>query len=326
MTRALLALVTVTVAAVAAPSAALAGDEAPGTPGTSDAAFELSWMHVERFYDDDGRSRPLEQAFGPDAKGVGLDVLLFQFGGRYVVGPGFETWVDVPLVRLARTGKLQTLLGDESLYAEALAMGDVSGGGKLEIPLDVGEMETSFGASGVLKGPTGNFERIGSRELATGGGDFGIGGELFAVARPGHAEVGAAAGVLLLLPHERDDADVDRGDARAARMWVAFSAGPRVRAGMKVLALMREADRVDGDPVETLSGGAQPGALVPESRLLSVAPFVEVSPASRTRLAISLGGPTTPWLFVPGESGWAVSGKNVLVTGAQLRVSFQAGF
>lgn len=324
MTRALLGLAAGVV--LVAPSAALAGDDAPGTPGSTEVSLELSWMHVERFYDDDGEARPLEQAFGPDAKGVGFDAALFQFGGRYVFGPGLEAWVDVPLVRLARSGKLDSLLGDESLYAEALAMGDVSGGGRLEIPLDVGEMETAFGVSGVLKGPTGNFERIGSRELATGGGDFGAGGELFAVARPGHGEVGAAAGLLLLLPHEREGVDVDRGDVRAARAWAAVSAGPRIRVGMKVLALMREADRVDGDPVKTLSGGAQPGTLVPDSRLLSIAPFVELSPASGTRLAVSVGGPTTPWLFVPGESGWAVSGKNVLVTGAQLRVSFQAGF
>lgn len=309
----------------ALPLAARADGRA-GAPGTSDGTLQFSWMHAERFYDDRGESRPLERAFGPDAKGVGLDVLMFQFGGRYVLAPGFEAWVDVPLVRLARTGTLDTLLGEESLYAEALAMGDVSAGGTLEIPLEMGESGTAFGVSAALKGPTGNFEQIGSRELATGGGDYGIGGELFALARPGHAEIGAAAGLLLLLPHRRDDVDVDRGDARVARLWASTAVGPRVRVGMKLLALMREADRAGGEPVETSSGGAQPGVLVPESRLLSVAPYVEISPAARTRLVVSLGGPTTPWLFVPGESGWALSGKNVLVTGAQVRVFVQAGF
>lgn len=312
---------------VGAPSFAHAADEdAPGRPGTSEATLEISWSHFERFYDGDGESRSLETAFGPGAKGVGLDALMFQFGGRYVVGPGFEAWVDVPLVRLARSGKIDGLLGDESLYAETIAMGDVSAGGKLEIPLDIGETSSAFGAGLGLKAPTGNFEDVDEDQIATGGGDWGVGGELFAVVRPGHLEAGAAAGLLLLLPHERDEAQVDRGDVRSARAWIAGSVHPRARVGLKLHAFMREADRVEGEPVEGLAGGAHPGVLVPESRLLSLAPYVDLSPGGDARLLVSFGGPTMPWLSVPGEAGWAIDGKNVLVTDMQLRVFFRAGF
>lgn len=300
--------------------------ESAAAPGTSEVTFELSWSHFDRFYDDDGRSVALDDAFEPGTRDVAVDALMFQFGGNYVFGPGLEAWVDVPLVRLTRTGRTEGLLEDESLYAEALAMGDVSAGARLEIPLDMGEVQSAFGVAAAVKAPTGNFENIGSREIATGGGDYGLGGELFALVRPGHAEVGGAAGLMLLLPQQRDDVDVDRGDLRTARVWVAIPLGPRARVGAKLLAMMREADRIEGAPVGALAGGAQAGSLVPPSRLLSVGPFVEVSPAEKTRLVVSVCAPTSPWLFVPGETGWALSGKNVLVTGTQVRVAFRTDF
>lgn len=296
----------------------------PPAPGTSEATFELSWSRFDRFYDDDGTPRALDDAYGPGTRDVAIDALMFQFGGRYVFGPGFDAWVDVPLVRLTRTGETEGLLDDQSRYAEAMAMGDVGAGARLEVPLDAGGVRSAFGVGAALKAPTGNHEKIGSRELATGGGDYGLGGELFAVVRPGHAEIGGAAGLMLLLPQERDGVEIDRGDARGARLWVAFPLGPRARIGATLLALVREPDRVEGEPVEVLSGGAQPGALVPASRLLSIGPSVEVSPVRRSRLVVSLCGPTSPWLFVPGQAGWALSGKNVLVSGTQLRIAFRS--
>ena len=312
---------------VLAPFAALASDdEGDGLPGTSEATLEVSWSRFERFYDGDGESRPLDAAFGPDAEGVGIDAILFQFGGRHVFGPGFEAWVDVPLVRMARSGRIDGLLADESLYAESIAMGDVSAGGELEVPLDTGEISSGFGAGAWLKAPTGNYEDIDEKQMATGGGDWGIGGELFAVVRPGRAEAGAAAGLLLLLPHERDGFEVDRGDVRTGRLWVATNVGPRIRLGLKLHALMREDDRVEGDPVAASALGTQPGGLVPSSRLLSLSPYVDVSPAEKTRLMVAIGAPTTPWLAVPGEAGWALDGKNVLVTGTQVRVFFRSAF
>jgi hypothetical protein len=162
--------------------------------------------------------------------------------------------------------------------------------------------------------------------MPTGGGDYGVGGELFVVARPSHAEIGAAAGLLLLLPHRRDGVDVDRGDARSARLWAAAPVGPRVQVGAKLLALSREADHVDGEPVDSLSGGAHPGVLVPASRLLSVEPFVAITPAPRMRIEVNAGASSMPWLFVPGETGIALGGKNVLVPAMQVSVALQAGF
>ena len=311
-------------ALLVAPGFALAQVGESADPGTTEGTFDLSWSHFDRFYGKDGAARPLDDAYPPGTKGVAIDAVMFRFGGHYVFGPGFEAWVDVPLVRLTRTGKTETLLGDDSLYAEALAMGDVSGGARLEIPLDVGDVESGFGVAAAVKAPTGNFEKIGPREIPTGGGDWGLGGELFAVVRPGHAELGAAAGLMLLLPQQRDEVEVDRGDARAARVWVAVPLGSRARVGAKLLALNREADRVEGDAVQSLAGGAQPGTLVPASRLLSFGPFVEVSPMRRSKLVLSLCGPTSPWLFVPGEAGWAISGKNVMVSGTQIHLAFRA--
>lgn len=308
------------------PGLCLAQSTEAAAPGTSEGTFELSWSHFERFYANDGEAKPLDDAFAPGTRDVTIDALMFRFGGRFVLGPGFVAWVDVPLVRLTRTGETESLLGDESLYAEAMQMGDVSGGARLEIPLDVGDLPSAFGVAGVVKAPTGTFEKIESNQIATGGGDWGLGGELFALARPGDVELGAAAGLMLLLPHERDGVEVDRGDVRSARIWIIAPLGPRARVGATLSAWMREADRVEGDAVDSLVGGAQPGALVPASRLLTVGPFVELSPVRHTRLVVSLNAPTSSWLFVPGEAGWALSGKNVMITGTQLHVAFRAKF
>lgn len=301
-------------------------DRAAGTPGTTDATLELSFSRFEEFFDERGRSRRLDDAFGDGAEGVAVDALLFQFGGRYVLGPGLEARVDVPLVRNARSGRVKTLLTEESLYAESLAVGDVTASARFEIPLDLGDTDSGFGVSGLLKAPTGIYESVGEDQLPTGGGDWGLGGELFAVVRPMRSELGAAASVLLLLPHQRDDREVDRGDARTVRVWAALPLGARGKAGIRFHALLREADRLEGEEVRDLAGGAQPGALVPESRLLSAAPYLELSPGRNATVVLSAGAPATSWLFLPAETGFPISGKNVMLTRVQARVFFLTEF
>ena len=317
------------VAAVLVCATAHASDEdrRAGAPGTTDATLELSFARFDRFYDDDGKSRPLSSAFGGDAKDVVVDTLLFQFGGRIVLGPGLEASVDVPLVRNARSGRIESLLGNESLFAESLAMGDVSASARFEIPLDVGEVESGFGVAGTLKAPTGVFEDLESDQIATGGGDWGIGGELFAVARPFRLELGASAALMLLLPHERDEVEVDRGDPRHVRAWLdAPMLSARSRIGLEVHGLVREADRAAGEEVGSLGAGGQPGALAPASRLVSLAPYVEIRPYAGARFLASAGAPATGWLFLPQETGLPLSGKNVLRSQMQLRVFFLSGF
>lgn len=312
----------------AAPVSALASQDhrAAGTPGSTDTTLELSFARFEEYFDERGRSRPLREGFGDGAKGVAIDVLLFQFGGRYVLGPGLEARVNVPLVRSARSGRIETILAEESLYAESMSIGDVTASARFEIPLDIGEVESGFGVAGMLKAPTGIHESVADDQMPTGGGDWGIGGELFAVVRPMRAELGAAASVLLLLPHGRDGRETDRGDARTVRVWGALPLGARGKAGLELHALLREADRVDGEEVRTLEGGAAPGVLVPESRLLSASPYVELTPGRNATVVLSAGAPATSWLFLPAETGFPLSGKNVLLTRVQARVFFLAEF
>ena len=305
---------------VASPALASEDDRAAGRPGSSDATLELSFARFEQYFDERGRSRRLDDAFGAGAKNVAVDSLLFQFGGRYVLGPGLEARVDVPLVRTSRSGQVETLLTEESLYAESMAVGDVTGSARFEIPLGGGEVESAFGVGGLLKAPTGIYEGVEQDQMPTGGGDWGIGGELFVVVRPMRAEIGGAASMLLLLPHERDEREVDRGDARAFRAWAALPLGSRGKAGLRFHALLREADRVEGVEVRDLPEGAQPGALVPESRLLSAAPYVELTPARNATVVLSAGAPATSWLFLPAETGFPLSGKNVMLTRVQARV------
>lgn len=333
----LLALLLVAMAvAVAAPVGAHAAsgddeededDDDRAPRGRTTSVFDVSYVRFGGFHDGDGRVQPLEEGFGAGAKDVSVDAFVFSFGGRYVLAPGFETGVDVPLVRNTRSGRVETLPGfEDSLYAEGFAIGDLHAHARLEVPITDDPQKSAVGVLGVIKAPTGLSEELDEGELPTGGGDIGLGGELFALWRDRLGEAGAAAGMMLLLNQRRDDVEVDRGDPRWARVWGAARILPTLSVGASLLVLDREADRVEGEPVDTLSGGGQPGALAPESHLVTVAPYVELAFSPQTRARLALGGTATGWLFLPVETGVPLQGKNVLGDGIPLSLAIEAQF
>ena len=302
-------------------------DDRRGSRKNAQSAFEISYVSFDGFHDGDGKRQSLDEGFGAGAEGVALDAFVFSFGGRYVLAPGFQTGVDVPLVRNTRSGRIETLPGlSDSIYAEGFAIGDITAHARLDVPIEEDPRGSVVGALGIIKAPTGLSEELDEEQLPTGGGDIGLGGELYAVARARSFEAGAAAGMMLLLNQRREDVEVDRGDPRWARVWGAARVVPKVAVGASLLALHREADRVEGEPVDSLTGAGQPGSLAPESRLVSIAPWVEVRFTPQARARLALGGTMLGWLFLPLEAGVPLQGKNVLAADLPLSLAIEAQF
>ncbi len=306
---------------LAAPALAQEEGEQGKKSGTK-TSFHASLARFSSYYDGTER-RSLDRAYsqaGQQANGVTLDAIVLSFDGRYDLGGGVGAGMAFPLVRASRGGRRQVVLASESLFAESIAMGDLVA----DVVYRKDVKPASFGAKAFLQIPTGAWDDLDASQMPTGGGAWGLGGEASAEVRVvPFLSFGGAAGAAMRM--ERKDG-LDRGDPMWLRAWGAFRFGQTLSAGATLSMLRHGGDTIDGAKVTAMPADVVFGAPSPAMSLLSIAPWVELTPSASTRVRLSISDAGTGWLFFPAETGIPVSGENVLAADLLLMLAVSADF